>query len=67
MEFTEAESNLIDLVSEYEQYESAGVDEDEEVLEEEYIEEDYPATAGGVADMSAGDEQLEAAGDSFAQ
>jgi len=39
MEFTEAESNLLDLVAEYEQYEAAGVDEDE-VFEEEYIEEE---------------------------
>jgi tubulin beta len=42
MEFTEAESNLIDLVSEYEQYETAGIDEDEEgvILEDDYVEED---------------------------
>jgi tubulin beta len=32
MEFTEAESNMLDLVSEYQQYESAGA-------EEEYTEE----------------------------
>ena len=30
MEFTEAESNMNDLVSEYQQYESAGVEEEEE-------------------------------------
>jgi len=29
MEFTEAESNLNDLVSEYQQYQDAGIDEDE--------------------------------------
>jgi len=29
MEFTEAESNMNDLVSEYQQYETAGVDEEE--------------------------------------
>ena len=33
MEFTEAESNMQDLVSEYQQYQEAGVDE------EEYVEE----------------------------
>ncbi len=33
MEFTEAESNMQDLVSEYQQYQEAGIDE------EEYIEE----------------------------
>ncbi|TIA98780.1 hypothetical protein E3P92_03096 [Wallemia ichthyophaga] len=36
MEFTEAESNMQDLISEYQQYESAGIDED---IEEEYVEE----------------------------
>ena len=40
MEFTEAESNLLDLIAEYEQYESATVDDDE-LLEGEYVEEDY--------------------------
>ena len=39
MEFTEAESNLIDLMSEYEQYETAGMDDEEELVEEEYIDE----------------------------
>jgi tubulin beta len=29
MEFSEAESNMNDLVSEYQQYQDAGVDEDE--------------------------------------
>lgn len=40
MEFTEAESNLLDLVAEYEQYEAAGVDDDE-MFEGEYVEEVY--------------------------
>ena len=40
MEFTEAESNLLDLVAEYEQYEAAGVDDDE-MYEGEYVEEVY--------------------------
>ena len=35
MEFTEAESNMNDLVSEYQQYQDAGVDEEEEDYEEE--------------------------------
>lgn len=39
MEFTEAESNLIDLISEYEQYETAGMDDDEELVEGEYLDE----------------------------
>jgi len=30
MEFTEAESNLNDLVSEYQQYQDAGIDDDDE-------------------------------------
>ena len=36
MEFTEAESNMQDLISEYQQYEAAGIDEE---IEEEYVEE----------------------------
>jgi len=35
MEFTEAESNMNDLVSEYQQYQEAGVDDDEEGAYEE--------------------------------
>ncbi|KAG4302836.1 hypothetical protein PCK1_000779 [Pneumocystis canis] len=35
MEFTEAESNMNDLVSEYQQYESASIDDDDVELEEE--------------------------------
>ena len=37
MEFTEAESNMNDLVSEYQQYQEATVDDD---LEQEYEDED---------------------------
>jgi len=40
MEFTEAESNMTDLVSEYQQYQDATTDEDEEDLELEDIEDD---------------------------
>jgi tubulin beta len=35
MEFTEAESNMNDLVSEYQQYQDAGIDEEEEDYGEE--------------------------------
>ena len=51
MEFTEAESNLLDLIAEYEQYESATVDDDEELVEGEYVEEEvqgeYPPEEEG--------------------
>lgn len=40
MEFTEAESNMNDLVSEYQQYQDAGVDEEEEEYEEEALPEE---------------------------
>ena len=41
MEFTEAESNLMDLIAEYQQYETAGIDDEaaEELYEGEYQEE----------------------------
>lgn len=39
MEFTEAESNMADLLSEYQQYENAGVEE-EEYYEEEVMEDE---------------------------
>ena len=35
MEFTEAESNMNDLVSEYQQYQDAGVEEEEEFENDE--------------------------------
>lgn len=50
MEFTEAESNLIDLIAEYEQYESAGIEEEEELVED-YIEEGQ-ATVEGQGEQS---------------
>ena len=40
MEFTEAESNMNDLVSEYQQYQEAGIDEDEPFGEEEQSDEE---------------------------
>merc|ERR1712242_249821 len=41
MEFTEAESNLNDLVSEYQQYQDAGIDDDEgDYSDEDDDEED---------------------------
>jgi len=39
MEFTEAESNLHDLISEYQQYQEAGVDDEDQVEAEEGQEE----------------------------
>ena len=40
MEFTEAESNMNDLVSEYQQYQDATADDDDDEDEPEYDEED---------------------------
>ena len=40
MEFTEAESNMNDLVSEYQQYQELTADDEEEFLEEEQEEEE---------------------------
>ncbi|KAH6950371.1 tubulin/FtsZ family protein [Ilyonectria sp. MPI-CAGE-AT-0026] len=42
MEFTEAESNMNDLVSEYQQYQDAGIN-DETYSEDNYGEEDVPS------------------------
>ena len=38
MEFTEAESNMNDLVSEYQQYQEATIEDDEYVEDEEEID-----------------------------
>ena len=38
MEFTEAESNMNDLVSEYQQYQEATIDEDEFIEDDELVE-----------------------------
>ena len=35
MEFTEAESNMNDLISEYQQYQEATVDDDDEQFDDE--------------------------------
>ncbi|KAJ4175658.1 Tubulin beta chain (Beta tubulin), partial [Fusarium falciforme] len=43
MEFTEAESNMNDLVSEYQQYQDADIDDDDVYTEEVYGEEEIPA------------------------
>ena len=40
MEFTEAESNMNDLISEYQQYQEATVDDDYDEFEKEEGEED---------------------------
>merc|ERR1712172_320909 len=47
MEFTEAESNLNDLVSEYQQYQDAGIDDDEGDSEEESGSGDDGGSGGG--------------------
>merc|ERR1711881_706587 len=44
MEFTEAESNMNDLVSEYQQYQEATADDDDE---DEYYEDEDPKSRGG--------------------
>jgi len=41
MEFTEAESNMNDLVSEYQQYQEASVDDEEFEGDEEEAEAEY--------------------------
>ncbi len=41
MEFTEAESNMNDLVSEYQQYQEASVNEEE--TQQEHAEDEHPA------------------------
>ena len=51
MEFTEAESNMVDLISEYEQYQEAGV---EEAFEEEGaapISDENQADGNALADL----------------
>ena len=40
MEFTEAESNMNDLISEYQQYQEATIDDDDQFEEEEGEYED---------------------------
>jgi len=47
MEFTEAESNLNDLVSEYQQYQDAGIDDEEGDSDEESGEESGEEDGGG--------------------
>merc|ERR1712098_865144 len=39
MEFSEAESNMNDLIAEYQQHQDAEVEEDEDIIEEEEEEE----------------------------
>ncbi|KAH7012871.1 beta-tubulin [Ilyonectria destructans] len=43
MEFTEAESNMNDMVSEYQQYQDAGIDDDDVYSEEIYGDEEISA------------------------
>lgn len=64
MEFTEAESNMNDLISEYSQYEQAGVDDEfAEEYGDEYADEEHD---DGLEEMPAEDEligEAEDAGD----
>ena len=61
MEFTEAESNMNDLVSEYQQYQDAGVDEMVEEFDDDEDEADVPVstayqqpkTTSAVSDLTA--------------
>ena len=62
MEFTEADSNMADLVSEYQQYQDApagGGDYDDDYEEDEY-EEDADADDGS---GGGGDDEAEEAGE----
>jgi len=47
MEFTEAESNMHDLISEYQQYQEAGVEEEEDGAEETEGGGEQEETEGG--------------------
>ncbi|KAJ2704606.1 Tubulin beta-2 chain [Coemansia sp. D1744] len=51
MEFTEAESNMNDLINEYQQYQEATADEDLGYADGEYAEGDY--AEGDYADEAA--------------
>ncbi|KAJ2818048.1 Tubulin beta chain (Beta tubulin) [Coemansia furcata] len=55
MEFTEAESNINDLINEYKQYQDAGVEEEEYGA---YDEGGYEGEVGAGGDMSV-DEHAE--------
>eukprot|EP00466_Bigelowiella_natans_P018120 jgi/Bigna1/77054/fgenesh1_pg.45_\ len=50
MEFTEAESNMNDLVSEYQQYQDAGINDDDEEEGAEYEEEEEDVKEGEEAE-----------------
>lgn len=41
MEFTEAESNMNDLVSEYQQYQDATIEDEGDYDDEDELQEDY--------------------------
>eukprot|EP01087_Luapelamoeba_hula_P008510 TRINITY_DN211_c0_g1_i1.p1 TRINITY_DN211_c0_g1~~TRINITY_DN211_c0_g1_i1.p1 ORF type:complete len:463 (-),score=89.88 TRINITY_DN211_c0_g1_i1:170-1558(-) len=50
MEFTEAESNMNDLVAEYQQYEQAGIEDDIKESEAETVGGDHESELGDLAD-----------------
>lgn len=58
MEFTEAESNLMDLIAEYQQYETAGVDEEEGELYEGDYQEEYQEEGVG-EEQYAGEDSVQ--------
>lgn len=62
MEFTEADSNMADLVSEYQQYQDAPADlqdYDDDYEDEEYEEEDEEDDGGDEEEGDAAEEQDE--------
>ncbi len=60
MEFTEAESNMNDLVSEYQQYQEAGIDEDYYDELDEVEEEEHQVDGAEVPEVVVEGEQIQA-------
>ncbi len=60
MEFTEAESNMNDLVSEYQQYQEAGIDEDYYDELDEVEEEEHQVDGAEVPEVTVEGEQIQA-------
>ncbi len=60
MEFTEAESNMNDLVSEYQQYQEAGIDEDYYDELDEVEEEEHQVDGAEVPEVAVEGEQIQA-------
>ncbi len=59
MEFTEAESNMNDLVSEYQQYQEAGIDEDYYDELDEVEEEEHQVDGAEVPEVAVEGEQIQ--------